>query len=214
MATGFGNADGGSIVAAMIRSIHENRSYLSEIDGAIGDGDHGINMDKGFSIVEREIDGKSVSMSEGLRTLGRTLVMEIGGSMGPIYGSMFKAMARASKDAEIVDAPLLVVMLADALASVVEIGGARVGDKTIIDTLEPAARSASKAHSDGGDFATVIGAMSDAARAGMDSTKDMVAKIGRSARLGERSRGVLDAGATSCFLLLHSMGSAMGELAR
>ena len=96
--SGFKNAEGKPIVDRMIVVIHENRARLSEIDGAIGDGDHGINMDKGFTLAEQEMAGRQVSFSDALKTLGRTLVMKIGGSMGPLYGSMFKSMARAAKE--------------------------------------------------------------------------------------------------------------------
>ena len=212
MQRGFSNSEGKRIVEAMIEIIHENRAFLSEIDGAIADGDHGINMDKGFTLVEREIADMELSMSDALKTLGRTLVMEIGGSMGPLYGSMFKRMARASKGADTIDTSVLATMLSDALDAVVEIGGAKVGDKTMIDTLEAAARSAVSSRDAGMELPDAIDAMIEAAEAGYQSTKGMVAKVGRSSRLGERSLGVVDAGAASCYLLLKSMGETMREL--
>ncbi|MFW5745208.1 MAG: dihydroxyacetone kinase subunit DhaL [bacterium] len=197
----------------MIDVIHENRAYLSEIDGAIGDGDHGINMDKGFQLVKRELEGERVSMSEALKTLGRTLVMEIGGSMGPLYGSMFRKMARASRDDETVTAQTLRTMLDAAVESIRELGEAKPGDKTLVDTLDPAAKAAGAAAERGASLEEAVDEMIAAAERGWKSTEDMVARIGRSARLGERSRGTLDAGATSCYLLLRSMGETMKELA-
>ena len=107
-----------------------------------------------------------------------------------------------------------VLYLSDALDAVVEIGGAKAGDKTMIDTLEPAARSAAASLDAGLELPDVVDAMICAAEAGYLSTKGMVAKVGRSSRLGERSLGVLDAGAASCFLLLKSMGETMKELCR
>lgn len=213
MAEGFANVKGKVVVERMIAVIRENRAYLSEIDGAIGDGDHGVNMDKGFGLVEKEIAGEEMSMSEALRTLGRTLVMEIGGSMGPLYGSMFRKMARASRDEQTVTAGTLAAMLESAYESVRELGDAKPGDKTIVDTLDPAATAAREAADSGADIASAVDATIEAAERGWKSTEDMVAKIGRSARLGERSRGTLDAGATSCYLLLKSMGETMKELA-
>lgn len=213
MAEGFANEKGKVVVERMIAVIRENRAYLSEIDGAIGDGDHGVNMDKGFGLVEKEIAGEEMSMSEALRTLGRTLVMEIGGSMGPLYGSMFRKMARASRDEQTVTAGTLAAMLESAYESVRELGDAKPGDKTIVDTLDPAATAAREAADSGADIASAVDATIEAAERGWKSTEDMVAKIGRSARLGERSRGTLDAGATSCYLLLKSMGETMKELA-
>lgn len=213
MADGFANAAGKIIVERMIAVIHENRAFLSEIDGAIGDGDHGVNMDKGFTLVEREIEGEEMSMSDALKTLGRTLVMEIGGSMGPLYGSMFRKMARASRDEESVTAQTLAEMLESAYESVRELGDAKPGDKTIVDTLDPASTAAREAADGGAGLDATIDAMIEAAERGWKSTEDMVAKIGRSARLGERSKGTLDAGATSCYLLLKTMGETMKELA-
>jgi phosphoenolpyruvate---glycerone phosphotransferase subunit DhaL len=212
MSNGFRNEAGKIIVERMIEVIHENRAYLSEIDGAIGDGDHGVNMDKGFSLVESEIEGKTLSMSDAIKTLGRTLMMEIGGSMGPLYGSMFRKMARASAKAEIIDTKVLAAMLEDACDAVHELGEANVGDKTMMDTLEPAAKAAGKARDEGRSLDIAIDEMVASAETGWKSTKDMIAKLGRSARLGERSKGVLDAGATSCYLLLKSMGETMKEL--
>lgn len=214
MATSFRNAEGKVIVDRMIAVIHENRAYLSEIDGAIGDGDHGINMDKGFTLVEKEIVGAELSMSDALRTLGKTLVMEIGGSMGPLYGSMFRKMARATKDSEEIDVAALAQMLAAGYESVQELGEAKVGDKTMVDTLDPASAAVAQACRDGRDLSEAIDLMIAAAESGWKATEEMVAKVGRSARLGERSRGTLDAGATSCYLLLKSMGETMKELIR
>ena len=213
MADGFLNSDGQVIVQRMISIIHENRAYLSEIDGAIGDGDHGINMDKGFTLAENEIAGQKLSMSDALTTLGRTLVMEIGGAMGPLYGSMFRRMARVSKDQERVTTDTLSGMLDAAVASIAELGDAKPGDKTLVDTLDPAAKAVAAAAERGAPLAEAVDEMIAAAEAGWRSTEDMVARIGRSARLGERSRGTLDAGATSCYLLLKSMGETMKDLA-
>ena len=208
---GFDASRGQAVVERMIAVIKENRAYLSELDGAIGDGDHGINMAKGFGLVEQELAGQSLSLSDSLKTLGRTLVMEIGGSMGPLYGAMFKAMARACKDDDTVTAATLAGMLEAGYTAIRELGEAKPGDKTLVDTLDPASAAARTAADAGADLAEAIDAMLAAAEAGWRSTEDMVAKIGRSARLGERSRGVLDAGATSCWLLLQAMGTTMKE---
>lgn len=210
----FKNSGGGSIVANMIRAVKENAAYLSEIDGAIGDGDHGINMKKGFSLCEKELGGREVSLQEGLKTLGRVLLMEIGGSMGPLYGTIFREMARIIKDREEVDAAAFLGMLEAALAAVVALGKAKVGDKTLVDVLAPAAAAFRESLAEGEDFKTNLGKMTAAAALGRDSTKDMTAKIGRAARLGERSRGTLDAGAVSCFLILDALARGVEGLLR
>lgn len=212
MADGFRNAEGRRIVERLVEVIHENRAYLSEIDGKIGDGDHGINMDKGFQLTARRLE-EGMSMSEAMRTLGRTLVMEIGGSMGPLYGQMFKAMAKASKEAELVDTGVVLAMLDAGYQAIRELGDAKVGDKSLVDTLDPAVAALRAAVDSGAPFATALDEMVAAAETGWKSTEDLVSRIGRSSRLGERSRGVLDAGATSCFLMLHAMANEMKELA-
>jgi len=213
MSESFSEATGTVVVERLITLIHENRAYLSEVDGAIGDGDHGINMDKGFTMVEKELAGKEMGMSEALKVLGRTLVDEIGGSMGPLYGTFFKRMARASRDAAQVDAGVLEAMLEAAYEGIRGLGDAKVGDKTLVDTLDPAVAAVKEARAAGTDFAGTIDAMISAAETGWKSTKDLVAKVGRASRLGERSRGTVDAGATSCYLMLKNMGETMKELA-
>ena len=211
MSTSFRNADGRRIVERFVEVIHENRAYLSEIDGRIGDGDHGINMDKGFQLASSRLED-GMSMSDALRLLGRTLVMEIGGSMGPLYGQMFKAMAKASKEAEQIDASVVLAMLQAAQAAIQELGDAQVGDKTLVDTLDPAVAAVREAVEAGKELDAALDAMVAAAEAGWKSTEDLVAKVGRSARLGERSRGVLDAGATSCYFMLRAMAEEMKGL--
>ncbi|MGJ4849354.1 dihydroxyacetone kinase subunit DhaL [Bacillota bacterium Meth-B3] len=207
--TGFCEKDGKDIVSSMIRVIQENKAYLSDIDGLIGDGDHGVNMNKGFTLCEARIAGAEMGLSEALKTLGRVLMMEIGGSMGPLYGTMFAEMARACKRTDRIDRAVFGSMLAAALAGLAELGGAQVGDKTLMDVLVPAETAYREALAEDRDFADCLTAMQTAAEAGWLSTKDMVARIGRASRLGERSRGVLDAGATSCHLLLTAMADGI-----
>ena len=212
MAESFANADGRVVVDRLIAIIHENRVYLSEIDGKIGDGDHGINMDKGFQLTGQRLED-GMSMSDALKTLGRTLVMEIGGSMGPLYGQFYRAMAKASKDKERVDAKVFADMLDSAYEAIRALGEAKPGDKTLVDTLDPATGAMREAVESGKSLDQSLDAMLTAAERGWRSTEDMVAKIGRSSRLGERSRGVVDAGATSCYLMLKSMAETVKELA-
>lgn len=212
MGESFSNAAGLPIVERLIAIIHENREYLSEIDGKIGDGDHGINMDKGFQLTATRLE-VGMSMSEGLRILGRTLLLEIGGSMGPLYGQFFKAMAKVSKDAEEIDAPVCAAMIEAAYGAIQELGDAKPGDKTLVDTLDPAVTAMRGAVEQGASLHDALDAMVSAAETGWQSTEDMVAKIGRSSRLGERSRGVLDAGATSCYLMLKGFAETAQELA-
>ena len=205
------NKDGKTIVLAIVKTIQENKEYLSEIDGLIGDGDHGINMNKGFTMFEEKIRDTDMDLTVSLRTLGRTLLGDIGGSMGPLYGTFFIEMSKQTKDIDKIDKQVFANMLEAALAGIQSLGNAKVGDKTLVDTLEPAFTAFQKALTDGKDFSECLADMKNAAIAGRDSTKDLVAKIGRASRLGERSRGVLDAGATSCCLILCAMADAIAN---
>ena len=208
----FKNADGLVVVERLIETIHENKAYLSDVDGQIGDGDHGINMDKGFQMTQDRLEA-GMSMSDGLNTLGRTLLLEIGGSMGPLYGQFYKAMAKASKGADEIGAATFADMLEGAYEAIRALGEAKPGDKTLVDTLDPATSAIRDAVESGKNLSEALDAMVSAAENGWKSTEDMVAKIGRSSRLGERSRGVLDAGATSCYLMLKSMADTAKQLA-
>ncbi len=208
----FKNADGKPVLLKMVKGIQDNKAYLGEVDGLIGDGDHGMNMNKGFTTFETRFKDEEFSFTEGLDELGMILLNEIGGSMGPIYGTILMDMAEAGEDLEEIGVADLAKMLEAGLEGLCEIVDARVGDKTLVDTLSPSVDVLKKAGEDGTDFKEALEQMKAAAAAGRDSTKDMVAKYGRSSRLGERSRGVLDAGATSCCIILTAMADGILEL--
>lgn len=201
--------NGKPVLDGLIHTIQENKGYLSEIDGKIGDGDHGVNMNKGFTLCRDKLEGKTYTLSEGLKTLALTLMEGIGGSMGPLYGVLFEEMADACADKTEIGAKDFETMLDNAVEGVMDIGGAKRGDKTLLDTLIPAKEAFSQALEQGRDFNLCLQAMSAAAETGWKETENMVAKIGRASRLGERSRGVLDAGATSCYLLLNSLAETL-----
>lgn len=209
--SGFANKDGRVIVDKLIVAIQTNKEYLSDIDGLIGDGDHGINMNKGFTMCQERLED-GMNLTDALKTLSRVLMMEIGGSMGPLYGTLFNKMSRASKGEEIITRDVFGRMLSDAMNGVSELGSAKVGDKTLMDVLIPADEAYKAAQAADKDFKGCLEDMKAAAEKGWQSTKDLVAKIGRASRLGERSRGVLDAGATSCNLILQTMADAIIEL--
>ena len=208
----FKNADGKPVLLKMVKGIQDNKAYLGEVDGLIGDGDHGMNMNKGFTVFETRFKEKDISFTEGLDELGMILLNEIGGSMGPIYGTIFMDMAEAGEEAEEIGPAEFADMLEAGLSGLCGIVEAMVGDKTLVDTLARAAETVRDGAEAGTGFAEILDKMKDAARAGRDSTKDMVAKFGRSSRLGERSRGVLDAGATSCCTILEAMADGIKEL--
>ena len=208
----FKNADGKPVLLKMVKGIQDNKAYLGEVDGLIGDGDHGMNMNKGFSLFEDRFKDKEFGFAEGLNELGTILFSEIGGSMGPIYGNILMGMADAGEDIDEIGVADLAAMLENGLKELQDIVEAQVGDKTLVDTLSPAVDVLKAAGEAGKDYKEALEEMKAAAAQGRDSTKDMVAKFGRSSRLGERSRGVLDAGATSCCIILTAMADGIMEL--
>ncbi|WP_069999521.1 dihydroxyacetone kinase subunit DhaL [Cellulosilyticum sp. I15G10I2] len=210
----FKNKDGKILVENLIKVIQDNKDYLSKIDGEIGDGDHGINMNKGFSICEERIADKAMDLSEALKTLAMVLMMEIGGSMGPLYGTLFIEMSKAAKGEEDIDKQVFYKMLNSAVRGIQQLGNAKVGDKTLMDTLVPALEAYKQELDADSDFTAALEKMCKAAEKGKDSTIDLVAKVGRASRLGERSRGVLDAGATSCCLIIQSVAGSIIQLVK
>lgn len=208
----FKNSQGRSVLMKMVKGIQENKAYLGEVDGLIGDGDHGMNMNKGFTLFETRFEDKEFGFTEGLEELGTILFSEIGGSMGPIYGTILTDTAGAGEDLEEISLEDFGNMLAGGLDGLKEIVDAQIGDKTLVDVLEPAVNSLKDSQTAGRDFKEALVDMKAAAAAGRDATKDMVAKFGRSSRLGERSRGVLDAGAVSCCIILTAMADGITEL--
>jgi dihydroxyacetone kinase-like protein len=205
-------SQGHVIMAALIKVIQDNKQYLSDIDGLIGDGDHGINMNKGFTLCQEELGPGPCDLSLGFKTLYLVLMNQIGGSMGPLYGMFFKAMAKACQGKTDLDAEVFGQMILTAKEKVLNISGARPGDKTLLDTLVPAQEAYQSALDANEPFTDCLAKMSSAAESGRDNTKDMIAKVGRSSRLGERSRGVLDAGATSCCLILQTLATSVQDL--
>lgn len=208
----FANQDGIKIVFDLIKVIQENKQYLSDIDGAIGDGDHGINMNKGVTICLGQLKENPGDLAYGLKTLSRVLITRIGGAMGPIYGMFFRSMAKKCDGVDEIDAQLFGQMLTASKEGILGIRQAKPGDKTLMDVLVPAEAAYQDALKDGHSFQICLEKMSQAAQQGCDATKDMIAKVGRSSRLGERSRGVTDAGAASCCLILESMSTSISSL--
>ena len=202
------NAGSAGVAAEIADAVHENAAWLSGIDGETGDGDHGVNMNKGFLMAKDRLE-EDMSFSDGLRTIGNTLLDEIGGSMGPIYGTFFRKAAKRLKNEEYITKENLEEALGSALDGLCDLAGAKPGDKTLIDTLDPALAAYRKELSAGGGFAVCLAALSDGAAEGLENTRGMIAKVGRASRLGERSRGHLDAGAASCCVILQTMAKGI-----
>jgi dihydroxyacetone kinase-like protein len=212
MKTSFPNASGAVIVFDLAAAIQEQKQFLSDIDGLIGDGDHGINMNKGFALAVGQLEQEPGDLTHALAVLSKVLMTRIGGSMGPLYGMFFKAMAGVAQETEAIDAAVFGAMLRAARESIQKISPAKPGDKTLMDALVPAEEAYWGALDEGHGFVACLEAMRKAAQEGRDSTKEMISRLGRSSRLGERSRGVLDAGAASCCLLLQTTASSITEL--
>ena len=205
MKTTFTNKDGAVIISNMITAINDNKQYLSDIDGLIGDGDHGINMNKGYQMCKEELENNPGDLAHSAKVLSKILMMKIGGSMGPLYGKLYRGFAKELNGKEEIGIKEMGAALEGMLAQIQMISPAKPGDKTLMDTLVPAVAAFNNAAAEGKDFTVALDEMKLAAQLGRDSTKEMVAQLGRASRLGERSRGVLDAGATSCCLLLETL---------
>lgn len=210
--TDFLNKNGKPVLLKIVKAVQDNKDYLGEVDGLIGDGDHGMNMNKGFTMFGTRYAEADISFTEGLNNLGSILFNEIGGSMGPIYGTIFMEMADAGEKLEVISVADLANILKAGLDGLCEIVEARVGDKTLVDTISPVVDSLMKDAEAKTDYKTALNNIKIVAEKGKNSTKDLVAKFGRSSRLGERSRGVLDAGATSCCIILQAMADGISEV--
>lgn len=192
-----------SEVAGAVRA---ERDYLIQLDAAIGDGDHGINMTRGFDAVVRALAQEDGSTPGKLLTLsGKTLVSSVGGASGPLWGSALRRGGRALGDAQIFDAGRLVEVLEAALASVVDLGAAVPGDKTMVDALQPAVTALRREVDAGTSLPVAMRHAAEAAEAGMRATVPMQARKGRASYLGERSVGHQDPGATSTALIVRAL---------
>jgi dihydroxyacetone kinase-like protein len=192
-------------------ALHEQRDYLTQLDAAIGDADHGTNMDRGFSSVVSklaELDG-SVPPGRILVTAGSTLVSTVGGASGPLWGTALRRAGRSLGDGESFDGAELAVALEAALDGVVELGAAQPGDKTMVDALEPAVRTFKEGLASGSPAAVALAAAREAAEEGMQSTVPLQATKGRASYLGERSIGHQDPGATSTVIILRALEQAV-----
>jgi len=192
-------------------ALHEQRDYLTQLDAAIGDADHGTNMDRGFSSVVSklaELDG-SEPPGRILVTAGSTLVSTVGGASGPLWGTALRRAGRSLGDGATFEAAALAVALEAALDGVVELGAAQPGDKTMVDALEPAVRTLKERLEVGMSGADALAAAREAAEAGMQSTVPLQATKGRASYLGERSIGHQDPGATSTALILRALELAV-----
>ena len=191
--------------------VAEQRDYLVDLDRAIGDGDHGENMDRGFkAAVEALGQAQPASVAEVLKTVAKTLMSTVGGAAGPLYGTAFLRASKAAGDGEL-DGAGVAALIAGALDGIQARGKATTGEKTMVDAWAPALEAARAAAEAGSDPVAVLEAAATAAEAGAAATEPMRATKGRASYLGERSIGHLDPGAVSTSLILRAAVRAAGE---
>lgn len=186
--------------------LNENKGYLTDLDSAIGDADHGTNMDRGFTKVAEKLPSVAdKDIGNILKTVGMTLISSVGGASGPLYGTFFMRGGMAADAKEELSDEDLVAMLQGAVNGVMERGRAQPGDKTMIDALLPAVAALQDAVSNGKGPVGAMEAAVAAAEQGMKDTIPLQARKGRASYLGERSIGHQDPGATSSYLILNAL---------
>ncbi|WP_334153130.1 dihydroxyacetone kinase subunit DhaL [Microbacterium sp.] len=191
-------------------AVTEQREWLTELDSAIGDADHGSNMSRGMTAVVEKLDaGAPATVDELLKSVGMTLVSSVGGASGPLYGTLFLRMGMTAGAVTELDAAGLAAALRAGLDGIVARGKAEAGDKTMFDAMAPAVDAFDAAIAGGADLTAAARSAADAAESGRDATVPLVARKGRASYLGERSAGHLDPGAASTALLFDTLAAAI-----
>jgi dihydroxyacetone kinase-like protein len=196
-------------LSAFRDAVHEHGAYLTELDSAIGDADHGANLIRGMDAVMAAVEPPPTNAGDLLKKVGMTLVTSVGGASGPLYGTFFLRAATAVGDATVLDGAALLTALRAGLEGIVARGKAEAGDKTMYDALAPAMGAFEEALASGAEPDVAARAAADAAAAGRDATEPMLALKGRASYLGERSVGHLDPGAASSALLLAALADTL-----
>lgn len=201
-------------IARFAVAMNDNREWLTELDSAIGDADHGANMARGMAAVVDKLDaGAPETIDELLKGVGMTLVSSVGGASGPLYGTFFLRMGMTAGAVPTLDAASLATALRAGLDGVVARGKAEAGDKTMYDAMAPAVDALDSTLAAGADLGAALVAAADAAAAGRDATRPLVARKGRASYLGERSAGHLDPGAASTAILFETLAAAAQDAA-
>ena len=199
-------------IKAFHSTVEDNKAYLTKLDSAIGDADHGTNMARGMNAAMAKIDAlEPGDIGKLLKTVGMALVGSVGGAGGPLYGTLFMQLGSVSGGAGEVDLASFADMVDAAVKGVQMRGKAEVGDKTMIDALVPARDALKQAASNGTSIVDALAQASEAAERGMESTIPLVARKGRASYLGERSAGHQDPGATSSYLLLKCASEVLSK---
>ncbi|HXP95632.1 MAG TPA: dihydroxyacetone kinase subunit DhaL [Telmatospirillum sp.] len=199
-----------SWISAASAEIDKKSAFLCDLDAAIGDGDHGANMTRGFTAVVKKLEGGAGGDDLGVlfKAVGMTLLSTVGGAAGPLYGGFFLELGKQSLGKQTLDAAALTALLDAGLTDIKRRGKAELGDKTMVDALAPAVEAMKTA---GADLTTVTRAAADAARLAATNTAPLLARKGRASYLGERSIGHQDPGANSSALLLEALAGICSE---
>ena len=191
---------------AVAAVLDENKAYLTQLDSAIGDADHGTNMDRGFKkVMEKLPTVADKDIGNILKTVGMTLISSVGGASGPLYGTFYMRGGMAADAKEELGAEDLVNLLQGAVDGIIQRGRAHLGDKTMIDALVPALEALKASVAAGKDASEALADAVAAAEQGMKDTIPLQARKGRASYLGERSIGHQDPGATSSYLILNAL---------
>lgn len=194
------------VILAICDVLEEKKLYLAELDAAIGDGDHGLNMAKGFGAAKVKLqDGLFNTPSDILKTVGMALISKVGGAAGPLYGTAFLNASKVIANKEEIDRHDFVTMLESGLEGVKNRGKAVVGEKTMVDAIEPALIALKKAIEDGDSLKDALNKAVKAAEDGVAYTKTIIATKGRASYLGARSIGHEDPGAMSSYIILKTI---------
>lgn len=199
------------IVDKIVEVIKENKEYLTELDAAIGDADHGINLDRGFDAVKQKLTTLPETTDIGtiLKTIGMTLVSTVGGASGPLYGTAFMRAGQVVQGKNELSEEDIVKIFEAALDGIKQRGKAETGDKTMIDSIEPAYKALKDSLENNIALPEALNRAANAAKEGMEYTKNISARKGRASYLGERSIGHLDPGATSAYLMIKSFSDVV-----
>jgi len=198
-------------VKAIAEAIDEQTDYLTQLDSAIGDADHGANMRRGFTAVLAALeDFPAHTVGEVLLKTGNTLVSSVGGASGPLYGSAFRAMGKALSE-PVADGKQVLAALSDGLAAIQRLGAAVPGDKTMVDAYAPAIAAFERQLADGWSLGAAAAVAADAAEEGMRATTVLQARKGRASYLGARSVGHQDPGATSTALIFRALAQVVAD---
>jgi dihydroxyacetone kinase-like protein len=188
----------------------ENKDHLTQLDSAIGDADHGANMDRGFkAVLAKKAEFESKDIATVFKTAAMTLISTVGGASGPLYGTFFLQAASPTGGKSAISAEEFGTLLEKGLNGVIQRGKAAVGDKTMIDALQPAVEVYRKAVQGGEPLGDALEKAAESAREGMKSTIPLVARKGRASYLGDRSAGHQDPGATSTALLFQAAAESL-----